>query len=187
MSFSIRRLLWLSVILLCACSTGHISEGYLKKSEPVKLKLLPPNQGPVGFLLKQKISMVYGEQLQVFLMVSRFEQSRVRTVILLSSGQKLLSMEYNGEQLTIEGVGADKLPGKEIMAMMQFSLWAETSIDHNYPVSDGWQFEVSALQRLLKKGTKRLIKVEYMDNQTDIINYQHQYKVIVETLEKSES
>lgn len=177
----------MSLIFLSACSVGHIGELDLKEAEPAKLKLLPPGQGPVGILLKQKITMVYGEQLQIFLVVSRFEQSSVRTVILLPSGQKLLSMEYNGDQLTIEGVGADQLPGEEIMAMMQFSLWAETSIKQHYPVSDGWQLELSAQHRLLKKDSEQLIKVDYMGNQANIINYQRQYKVIVETLDKTAS
>lgn len=187
MSFPIRSLLWLSVILLYACSAGHISERDLKQPEPVKLKLLPPSQGPVGLLLKQKITMIYDDQFQVFLVVSRFEERRVRAVILLPSGQKLLSMTYDGDQLIVEGVGADQLPGEEIMAMMQFSLWTESSIKQHYPVAESWQLDVSAQQRLLKKESNLLIKVEYMGSQTDITNYQHQYKVVVETLEAVES
>ena len=176
-----RVLLWLIVSLVSACSIGTINE-----PEPASLKLLPPLEGPGALLLKQKITMGFEGQQQEFLVVSRLQATNIKIVVLLASGQKLLSMAFNGEQLVVEGAGADEIPGEEILAMMQFSLWPDASIQRHYQDSKGWALNLSAQQRILKHQSEPIIKVSYRESQVEIMNYQRNYSVTVEPLEKSE-
>jgi hypothetical protein len=185
MSFAVKRdfrvLVWLVVSLLYACSLSPINE-----PEPARLKLLPPMEGPGALLLKQKITIDYEGQQQVFLVVSRLQPSSVQTVVLLASGQKLLSMTYNGVRLVVEGAGADEMPGQEILAMMQFSLWPEASIRQHYQDSMGWVLNLSAQQRILRHWSEPIVKVSYRGSLVEIMNYQRNYSVTVEPLGKSE-
>ena len=176
-----RGVLWFIVFLIYGCSVRSISQ-----PEPVRLKLLPPTEGPGTFLLKQKITMDFEGQQQVFLVVSRLQPNSIQTVVLMASGQKLLSMTYNGEQLLMDGVGANDIPGEEMLAMMQLSLWPDASIKHHYQKEMGWDLSLSAQQRVLKHQSKPIIKVSYTGSQVIIMNYQRNYRVTVETLEKSE-
>lgn len=176
-----RVLLWLAVMSLYACSVGSISQ-----PQPARLKLLPPGEGSGEFLLKQKITMDFEEQQQVFLMVSRFQTTSIQTIVLMTSGQKLLSMAYNGERLVVGGVGANDIPGEEILAMMQLSLWPDASIKRHYQDSMGWTLNLSAQQRILKHRSEPIIKINYIGSQVEIMNYQRNYSVTVEPLEKSE-
>jgi hypothetical protein len=181
MSVAMRFIFWSILAWLYGCNLGPVSE-----PEPIRLKLLPPAEGPVATLLKQKVTLDFREQKQTWLVVSRFEATSVRSVVLLASGQKLLSMAYNGDRLEIEGVAAEKIPGEEILAMMQFSLWPESSITEHYAASLGWQLEISTHQRLLKNDSGPVLKVSYMGSETNIRNYLQDYHVIVELLGKTE-
>lgn len=185
MSITIKRycrvFLWLAVISLYACSVGSINE-----PQPARLKLLPPVEGPGDLLLKQKITMDFKGQQQTFLVVSRLQTTSIQSIVLMASGQKLLSMSYDGERLLVEGAGSDVLPGEEILAMMQLSLWPDTSLQQHYSETMGWTLNLSALQRILKHQSQPIIKVSYTGNQVEMMNYQGNYSVMVDTLEKSE-
>ena len=175
-----RVFLWLAITLLSACSIGFIGD-----PEPARLKLLPPQEGPGTLLLKQKIMMDFEGQTQFFLAVSRLQVQSIQIIVLTATGQKILSMTYDGERLIMEGDAADKIPGEEILAMMQLSLWPDDSVRRHYQSSMGWALDLSAQRRILNHRSKPMIKVSYQQPIVEIMNYQRNYNVTVETLEKA--
>jgi hypothetical protein len=176
-----QRLMLLVVFLMAGCSASRMAT-----PEVVTLALLPPSEGPAPVLLKQKITLLAGQRQQQFLAVVRFELDRLELVVLLPSGQRLLTLEYDGEELLQESLASIDLPGRDILAIMQFSSWPEASLRAHYPERDGWQVLVSPGERrlLIDSGPALTIAIQAREMQID--NFMMEYRVIVNTLERSE-
>ena len=127
----------------------------------------------------------WGQQRQ-FLVVTRLQQDQVKLVALLPTGQNLLSLEYDGDELTQESLSSMDIPGEDILAIMQFSLWPEQSIKQHYPKSEGWIVKFSPQQRTLLTTAGRVLNVSYQENDLLVDNYLHDYRVRIHTLEKTQ-
>jgi hypothetical protein len=169
------------LLFLSGCSAQRFSA-----SEPKVLKLLPPAEGSVSVLLKQKVTFQVGERQQQFLSVARFDQQRLKLVVLLPTGQVLLSLDYDGEKLVQEILTPVDLPGREIMAIIQFAMWPEHSIKTHYSEKDGWQVETSPGKRILLTESGMVLKVTYQLDELSVDNYLKGYRIIVHTLERTE-
>jgi len=169
-----------ALLFLYNCSAQQYNS-----SPPESLKLLPPSEVPASVLLKQKVTLQSGEQQQQFLLVARFEPHRLKLVVLSPAGQKLLMLDYDGDKLTQETKSSIDVLGKEILAIIQFSMWPGQSIKNYYPKKDGWLVEISPENRILSTSTGVLLKVKYENDKSIIENYIHDYRVIVYSLEKT--
>ena len=109
----------------------------------------------------------------------------MKLVALSPSGQRLLSLEYDGDKLTQESHTQYELPGREILAIIQFATWPESSIRSHYPERDGWIVETAVNQRILLTASGAVLKISYQPEALSVENYLHGYRVIVDTLEKT--
>jgi len=150
---------------------------------PVALKLLPPAQGPAPVLLKQVVTLEAKGQRRQFLVVARLQPTGVDMVALLPTGQRLMTLAYDGEELTQQQLSSIPLPGEDILAILQFSLWPVTSINQHYSVKDGWLATIEAGKRQLLKNSKLLLEVDYQEQQLVVDNYIGNYRVLIKTLE----
>jgi hypothetical protein len=169
------------VLILTACSVHQLAA-----PEPVSLKLLPPAEIPAAVLLKQKIALQADGKQQQFLTVARFEADRLQLVVLLPTGQRLLSLDYDGYELVQEDYAPIELPGREILAIIQFATWSEDSIRACYPEQDGWLVETAVDKRILLTTSGTILKIRYQPGELSVDNYLQGYRVIVETLERTE-
>lgn len=178
-ALKIGLLLLLTVINAC-------SSRQLGPPEPRELNLLPPADISSEVLLKQKVSFVARGQQQQFLVVARFLRQHLRLILLLPTGQTLLTLDYDGENLALENRSTVDLPGREILASMQFALWPEDSLRQHYPTEAGWQLNLEKRQRLLLAPSGAILKIAGDAKTTVVSNHLHDYRVIIETLEKDE-
>jgi hypothetical protein len=170
-----------AMLLLTACSTHRLTA-----PESVSLKLLPPGEVPAAVLLRQKITFQADTGQRQFLAVARFGLQRLQLVVLSPTGQRLLSLDYDGENLLQEVYGPIELPGREILAIIQFARWPEDSVKTHYPEKDGWLIEASADQRILLTASGAVLRISYRPEKLSVDNYLHGYRVIVDTLERTE-
>jgi len=179
------RRLSLSVLLLLALLPGCSSK-QLETTPPPQLVLLPPAQIASEILLKQKITFEAGGRQQQFLVVARFERSRLKLVLLMPAGQPLLTLDYDGRKLLQNNQSTVELPGREILASMQFALWPQQSLQQHYPPDAGWQVEISDRQRSLLTASGAVLKISHKSETLVVDNHLHDYRVLIQTLEKKE-
>lgn len=181
MSKLLRCFTWLLLLSLYGCSTLT-----LEPIKPEQLKLLPPIEGPPAALLKQTVTMEKLGQQRQFLVVARFNSERLKLVALLPAGQQILSLEYDGQKLVQDNLPSMDIPGEEILAIMQFALWPESSVRNSYSESDGWTVLLDTKQRILKTETGSVLKVNYQEKELIVNNYLHDYRVTIHTLEATQ-
>ena len=169
------------LLVLCGCSSRQLAP-----AEPRELILLPPADIAVEVLLKQKISFVAGEQQQQFLVVARILRKRLKLVLLLPAGQTLLTLDYDGANLVQDNRSTVDLPGREILASMQFALWPVDSLRRHYSSDSGWQVNLEQGQRRLLTPSGTVLKIAASTEKLVVDNHLHDYRVIIQTLEKSE-
>jgi len=169
------------LLFLLGCSAQQFSA-----PRSLVLKLLPPAEGSLAVLLKQKITLQIGERQQQFLVVARFQQHRLELIVLSPTGQKLLTLDYDGEKLVQETLSSIDLRGKEILAIIQFALWPEHSIKIHYPEKDGWVVKIAPEKRILFTASRMLLKISYQADELTVDNHIQGYRVIVHTLESTE-
>ncbi len=173
--------LLLVILVLAACSANR-----LLAPEPESLNLLPPAELPDAVLIKQKITLQAGGDQQQYLAVARFDRQRLKMVVLLPTGQQLLSLEYDGNNLTQEKFIPVDLPGREILAMIQFAMWPLQSIETHYSENEGWRVETTPDSRILLTASGAVLRITYQPGELSVDNYLHGYRVIVNTLENTE-
>lgn len=171
----------LLLFMLAACSSRQ-----LVPPEPPELVLLPPAEITQELLLKQKITFESGDRRQQFLVVARFQRPRLKLVLLLPAGQPLLTLDYDGQNLVQENQSNVALPGREILASMQFALWPETSLTRHYPPEAGWQVEIAGHDRSLLTASGVVLKISRKSETLLLDNHLHDYRVIIQTLEQRE-
>ena len=175
------KVLSLLLLLLGGCSSRQVTP-----PEPRELVLLPPAEIASEVLLKQKIGFEARGQQQQFLVVARFLRQRLGLVLLLPAGQALLTLDYDGLALSQNNRSTVDLPGREILASMQFALWPEDSLRRHYPPEAGWQVDLKQDERLLLTRSGAVLKISRNDGILIVDNHLHDYRVIIQTLEKND-
>ncbi|MCX4189074.1 DUF3261 domain-containing protein [Methylophaga sp. OBS3] len=166
--------------LLSAC--GLISH---KVSHSTDLMLLPPSSAPQFGIQQQKVTVIREGKKQQFLVFSEFTKSIVKVAVLVPTGQRLLTMQYDGSEFTVQNDTNTVFPAKDIMAVMQFAVWQQDAIMKNYLERAGWLVSISAEQRELRQQQQDVLVVQIQDGQIEIQHLLHQYQVIIEPLEAS--
>ncbi len=174
------RFATLLLLLLSACGSPQ-----LLQVPDTAFRLLPPREVEAPALLKQRVTLLTAERSQQFLLAGRFERQNLQLVVLLPSGQRLLSLDYDGEELKQSGLTSLELPGQDILAIMQFAFWPEASLRTHYPQREGWRVQVSSEERKLLTHSGIVLSVAFHPGELRIDNYLKEYRVIAQTLEKS--
>ncbi len=168
------------LLLLFGCSAQQTG------SPQLALKLLPPAEASVAVLFEQKLTLKTSERQQKFLLVARFDKDRLKMALLSPSGLQLLLLDYDGETLVQESSFSIDVPGKEILAIIQFAMWPEQSVKNHYSENNGWLVEITADSRILLTVDKVILKIEFRDGMLIIDNYLRNYRVLVHTLKRKE-
>lgn len=153
------------------------------RPQTVKLILLPPGEGPEETLLKQKVTMQSAGLDQQFVAVLRLQRDRLKLAALMPSGQQIFYLEYDGEVLIQENTSSIDVPGRDILAIMQFALWPSSSVQQHYSGADDWFLDINAEQRTLLTGTDKILEVTYHSSSVVIVNHLHDYRLTVQPLE----
>jgi len=155
----------------------------LKPQHSAELLLLPPQEGPASVMLKQAVTLVSRRQSVQFIVASRFDHQSARLAALMPSGLQLASLEYDGEDLKQTVFVPMDLPGEQILATMQFSLWPEASLQHLYSPQAGWRLDIQPLRRQLWYQEELFLDVIYDRSRTEVVNYPQGYSVTIQTIE----
>jgi hypothetical protein len=153
---------------------------------PAELVLLPPGEVETPLLLQQKVTLLFGQRQQQFLTVARFDRQRLVLVVLLPSGQSLLSLDYDGIELRQQSNLPTDLPGRDILAILQFAIWPQASLRAHYPEGDGWRLQFGADERRLLTESGSALTIAFQPGEMRVDNYLREYRVIVQTLESNE-
>lgn len=169
-------------LLLYACSA--------KRAPPPEdlpeLVLLSPTDITHELVLRQAaIFETSGEQ-QAFIAITRIEFGRVRMALLLPTGQSMLDLDYNGIELFQQDFSGRDLPGRDILASLQFALWPEASLQKHYRQLHGWRLKLTEDSRSLLTDAGVLLRIDRSNQGLIVNNYLHQYRVSIQTLKASE-
>lgn len=153
---------------------------------PATLKLLPPAQGPAPVVLKQVVTLEAKGKQRQFLVVTKLRPELLEMVALMPTGQRLMTLSYDGQRVQQQQLTSVALPGEDILAILQFSLWPMDSLKQHYLQQNGWQINDSYTKRQLLKDSQLLLEVFYQtaDKQQLLVeNYMSNYRVLIKTLE----
>ncbi len=120
---------------------------------------------------------------QQFVAVLRTQHDRLKLAALSATGQQLFFLEYDGESLTQKNASSIDIPGRDILAIMQFALWPSSSIQQHYTREEGWAVEISPQQRSLLTSSGVMLNVIYQADVILIKNHLHDYRLKVQPLE----
>jgi len=166
------------LFVISACSSANLSMPI-----PDRLVLLPPSGGPSPVLLKQKVTFDKAGRQQQFLVVSRINSQQVDLVILLATGQKVLSVSYNGVSFSQQQHLSANIPGEEILALVQFVLWPEFIIRQHYRQEDGWILAFEEGRRSILTRVGVWVTVEHRAGSIIVENYSQNYRVVIELID----
>ena len=159
---------------------------FTPRQAEIELQLLPPADLEQEVLLKQKLTFVSDGREQRFLAVVRLERERVRMLVLTAAGRQLLALDYDGETLSQDNRSQQPIPGREMLASLQFSLWPSSSIRQRYRPENGWLVEIGDTQRSLLTSSGAVLIIRRNPEATILDNLVSRYRVRIETLERTD-
>lgn len=168
-------------LLLSGCSSFNdraADSGY----QP-ELLLLSPQDSPFTGVLKQKVTLSFHDIERSFLVVTRLNSEKIVLVVLLPTGQQLFQLIYDGQKLQHKASVVADIPTRELLAIMQFSLWPKASVKQAYSMADEWKLGWSEKARVLSLRQELWLSVVFESNQIHIDNLLENYQVKIETLE----
>ncbi len=171
-------LLSLSLIITVGCSSLG-----LNSAAPTHLKLLPPEEGPKAVMLKQKVTLESETEWQQFIVITRIDPKQLSLVALTATGQKIVSMNFDGLEYHQENHLHQDAPRSDLLALVQFVHWPEVSIEQHYKKIDGWTVDLDSRQRSLLTSVGILVKVDFLGDKIVVENYSLNYHVVIELLE----
>jgi hypothetical protein len=177
------RIILVSLLTLLLSSCSLFSTQALS---PTELVLLPPAEGPEPILLKHNVMMQSQGMEQQFIVVIRLNYQQVKLKALLPTGQTILTIEYDGKQFHNENYSPIEVPSKEILAMMQFSLWPIKTLHHHYRPELGWLVSDTNSERTLVTSSGTVLTTQFLDNDNVIVEHHlHDYRVIISPLDSN--
>ncbi|MBJ7538694.1 DUF3261 domain-containing protein [Marinomonas transparens] len=179
------RLIQVVLISISVALTGCSLFTPIEQTVP-NLVLLAPVAGTPTQVLKQGVTFKKHEQEKQFIAITRFTEQQTKLVALLPTGQSFLYLEYDGQNFKEKNEAGIELPSKDILAMIQFTLWPEGKVKESYPSNLGWRVEISPNLRSLYYKAQLRLKVELNGDKTNITNYADDYQVNIDTFEKEE-
>lgn len=170
----------LVLLLLAGCS------GLGTVERPAEMLLLKPSGGPPPVLLTQRVTLRSWGQEKQFIAIGRFTYEQAKLVALLPTGQQLLYLEFDGEKLEQRTVPSIELPGKDILAIIQFALWPSDALQDGYRSEQGWSIDITDRRRQLTHSDELWLDVSYDAPQINIYNHRAKYRVLIETIEQKD-
>lgn len=165
-------------LLLSSCSL------FRTQSQDISLLLLPPAQGHQSGLVKQDLTMQAAGKEQHFIVVSKDTQKKFNVLVMMPTGQTLLTMEYDGEAFNANDMSKTKLPSREIMAIMQFSAWPEPVVRQFYETDQSkWSVLTKDNCRRLIYNQQLWLEVKYESDSILVRNVKKRYRVKIRKLE----
>ena len=174
-------IVFLSCLLLGGCGGKRLSP-----ANSAELILLSPADAPAEVLLRQRVSFIARDAEQQFLILARIERESLRLALLLASGQVVLELDYDGSDLRQQNHTGVEIPGREILASLQFASWPEAVLRRHYRASEGWRIEINGGERHLLTSSGVLLRIARNAESLVVDNHLHDYRVIIQTLEKTE-
>ena len=171
------------VLVFCLAVISACSTATMNMPVPDRLILLPPAEGPSAVLLKQKVTFDRAGERQQFFVVTRMNSQQIDLIVVLATGQKALSLSYDGVNFSQEQHLSANIPGDEILALVQFVHWPESAIRKHYRQSDGWMLAFDEEKRSLLTRIGVSVKVEHRDGSIIVENYYQKYRVVIELIE----
>lgn len=180
----INLILVVSLLSLPACTSLRRLVALVKPDSSQALLLLPPELSGHKGVTKQKVTMLIGDKQQTFIALTQYAVDSYQVLIMLPTGQIVLSMRYDGEVLEASNRTGVTLPTQEMMAMMQFASWPEEVIKDHYSQALNWDVLTQPNLRQLLAGRKPLLTVTYTSNKViHIGHFIQKYQVRIEPLE----
>ncbi|SIQ31442.1 Protein of unknown function [Marinobacterium stanieri] len=174
------------LILFCL---GLLAGCSLFRTEPVAVPALPllaPFFGPDATLLKQRVVINARGEAVSFMLVSRFESQRTRLAALLATGQPIMLLEYDGEQLEQQVKIPVQLPVEDILAMIQFAEWPEAALRQHYGRGAGWSLSLEAKRRQLWHHGALILDLTFSGEHIQVTHYPDSYDVSITTIERKD-
>lgn len=138
--------------VLLSCLAGIVSACSLlggPRSLP-PLPLLPPADLGYRLQLSQRVEVIVDGESRTFLAAWRATPERLDFVGLTPTGQRLLTLAYDGEQFTEDysELLPEPIPGRDVLTQLQLAHWPLASIKRNLAGTD-WRMEAVAAERRL--------------------------------------
>lgn len=169
-----RGLFILSLLLLQGCASLNFF------SEPDALLLLPPAPELADQPEKHIVRLnLYGKQVQ-FLTVSQFTDQESRLMALWPSGQPVIDIRYGVKGFSEQVFGQLPVSGRDVMGVVQFSLWPEHRIKDAYNTDPGWELFLSHSERRLDYNKRPWLKVMMNGDLYQITHYKNDYRVEIQ-------
>lgn len=148
------------VLLLSGCSPLPS----LHLSSPA---LLPPASFGQTLQASQQLEAIVDEEPQQLLIAFAVDNQQLRVTGLTPSGQRLLSINYDGQQTQTSGSHwlPDELDPRMILAQLQLAYWPLDTLQANYPAP--WRVTETAEQRQLLHKQTPVWQVDYLNHKTD--------------------
>ncbi|MBN3564431.1 DUF3261 domain-containing protein [Aliamphritea spongicola] len=176
-----KRLLLAVILTLSAGCSSVVSH----PDEPLTLRLLPP-LSDVQQVLKQKVLLQIQDVEKEFLVVSRLSPENTVAVVLMPTGQTVLQLQYDGKDFSQQVFLPGDVPGQELLAIMQFSVWPEAVVRDEYNALPGWHAQFSQGMRSLSWKNQLLLQVKQTAGQLTVMNHLHGYQVVINDLENDQ-
>lgn len=114
------------------------------------LPLLPPGELGKDLQLSQRVSVSFEDEQNTFLGAWTVAAERLDFVGLTPSGQRLLTLSYDGRDFAehYSPMLKDEIPGREVLSHLQLAHWPISSIDAHL-AGTGWRLDSSGGERLL--------------------------------------
>ena len=135
-------------------------------------------------VVKQSVIFEKYAQQRQFIAVARFNAEQTKFVALSASGQPFLYLTHDSQGFEKRNLSGIELPAKEILAMIQFTLWPKWAVEQGYPENIGWRVEITSGIRRLYYNNILLIEVEQEGDDINISNYRSDYKIYIHTFDK---
>ncbi|MGH1471683.1 MAG: DUF3261 domain-containing protein [Cellvibrionaceae bacterium] len=174
-------------LLLTACSNLFVPK------EMPELPLLPPHEFGKNIQISQRVSIISDESSNTLLAAWVVSEEAVSVVGLSPTGQRLLTLEYDGEFFKEEysELLDQEIPGRAVMSYMQLAHWPEQSILDAFVDSD-WAINFLSNQRVLYYKNRHVLDINIKEEITqsfegvgkkiNIISYVMPIVLDVETL-----
>jgi hypothetical protein len=174
-------------ITMCLLWLTACNHTIFKPQSQQQMPLLPPALSLQSGIVKQKMTMLAGGKLQTFIVISNYRQQSVETLIMLVTGQTLLSMAYDGQKFHEENKTGLKLPAQEILAIIQFASWPEQVLKDFYKHEDGWEVLIDSGLRRLNYNQTPMLEVQYLAaGIIEVNNLKQHYRANIQALEANQ-
>lgn len=141
--------------LLSACSSVS------KDRQMPELPLLPPTELGENLQVSQQVKITIEKESHTMLAAWVVKENTLSFVGLSPTGQRLLTLFYDGKKFSEEysEMLPIKIPGKQVLAQLQFAHWPENSVKEGLEKTD-WNVRLNDKKRELFFKRRKIFTIE---------------------------